>query len=323
MLDFSIIVPHRGNALGLWSTIHSCEEELMNYRTNGVQPEFGGFSKYSYEYVVVSNGERLDIDALSTVKNLESAGKLVHKHYDEILTPPVARSRAVSLSSGKRLFFFDNHCLVGKQYFDRAMASMDEDGMDMLHSTTSYYSMQPRHYHYKLLLDYNFWGNSVLVAPHWKSYKCAAGGHGGFCVTREAWDSVGGYGPETLFSGYGGEELIFDLKMWRMGRTNWLDPRLLHHHYAGIRGYSRHYTDDYYTNLLVSAHVIGGEKWLYNLFESFVTKRHPRLRPRKEWYRLLEDAYFRSVEYAQVVDSMSVYSLDELLEFFKSNDVAM
>lgn len=323
MLDFSIVIPHRGNALGLWATIHSCEEELTNYKSNGVAEDFGGKSKYTYEYVVISNGCTLDIDALGTLYYLKQAGKLVHKHFEEPMTPPAARQLGASLASGKKLIFFDNHCLVGKQYFDRVMYDMDKEGMDMLHSTTSYYSDQAHHYHYNLLLDYNFWGNSVQVPPHWKYYQCAAGGHGGFAVTKEAWGAVGGYGPDSLFCGYGGEELIFDLKMWRCGRKNWLDPRLLHHHYAGVRGYSRHYTDDYYTNLLVCANVIGGEKWLYHLFNSFVTKRHPRLRPQKEWYDLLEAAYFKSIDYANEVNSMSVYTLDELLEQFKQNSVAM
>lgn len=322
-LDFSILIGHRGNALGLWATVHSCEEELALTKSNGVAEDFSTGSKYNYQYVIVSNGGDLDTDALQTIHYLKKANKLVHVHYPEVLTPPVARQRAVKMSSGKKLIFFDNHCLVGKQYFDRVMHDMDTEGMDMLHSTTSYYTNQAHHYHYNLLLNYNFWGNSAQVPPHWKYYQCAAGGHGGFCVTREAWDAVGGYGPESLFCGYGGEELIFDLKMWRYGRKNWLDPRLLHHHYAGFRGYSRHYTDDYYTNLLVCANVIGGEKWLYNLFESLVTKQHPRLRPKKEMYNILEDAYFKSAEYAAQVSANSVYTLDELLEYFKYNSVAM
>jgi hypothetical protein len=49
--DFSIIIAHRGNTLGLWATIHSCEVELAG-------------SDFDYEYIVVTNGEESKYDEL-------------------------------------------------------------------------------------------------------------------------------------------------------------------------------------------------------------------------------------------------------------------
>jgi hypothetical protein len=126
-----------------------------------------------------------------------------------------------------------------------------------------------------------------------------------------------------LLQGYGGEELLFDLKAGLMGREVYLDPKLIHFHYAGDRGYSRHFTDQYYVNMLVSAHVIGGEKWLYKVFSSFVNGGHLRLQPERNMYDLLINAYERSAEYATEIKARSRCSLDELLREFKKNQVAM
>ena len=312
MADFSIIIPHRGNALGLWATIHSCEEDLLGL-------------DFDYNYVIVTNGEKLDADALNTIHYLESSKRLLaHVHSDVALSPPAARQRGASVADGNLLCFFDNHCLVGKRYFERVVADFEGRPLDMLHSTTKFYSSQGAHYHYTLKLDYNFWAeSSQFPQKEFTMYPLAAGGHGGFVVRKTAWDEVGGYGPEELLQGYGGEELLFDLKMWRLGKTNHIDPRLIHYHYAGNRGYSRHYTDEYYLNLLTSANVIGGEQWLYRLFDSFLNGKHLRLNPGASMYELMETAYNRSATYAKRLDAKSVRTLDESLVYFKEQRIAM
>jgi len=297
--------------LGLWSTIHSCEEDLVEL-------------PFDYNYVIVTNGEELDADARNTLHYLDSSGKLLkHIHSDSPLSPPAARQRGAAAANGKLLCFFDNHCLVGKRYFERVAVDFECAGLDMLHSSTRFYSAQGTHYHYMLKLNYNFWAESSQQPQNeYTLYPLAAGGHGGFVVRKDVWGEVGGYGPEELLRGYGGEELIFDLKMWRLGKSNHIDPRLIHYHYAGNRGYSRHYTDEYYVNLLVSALVVGGEKWLYKVFDSFLNRRHIRTHNHGEWYPLLETAYRRGIAYSHEVDAKSQFSLDELLAKFPQDRVA-
>lgn len=297
--------------MGLWATLHSCEEELR-------------LSDRSYEYVIVTNGGKLGADERQLIENVQMIGKVRHVHHDEALTPPVARQRGVEASSGSKLFFFDNHCLVARQYFDRACAYLDKDGVDMIHSTTVFNAGDGCHYHYKLRLAYNFWAEGTKCPQDSiRAYRIAAAGHGGFAIQRKVWDAVGGYGPNDLFVGYGGEEMVFDLKLWRYGFQVWLDPKMVHYHFAGNRGYSRHFTDEYYTNLMVSANVIGGEKWLYKVFDSFISKPHIRLGAKQHMWGLLEAAYNRSREYASVVDAASVKSLDDVLRYFRENQVAM
>lgn len=309
MPDLTIVIPHRGNPLGLWSTIHSCFQDLEA-------------SKIDADFVIVTNGEKLSPEEGKGLGALiEKKVVKTHLHFDEPLTPPVARQRGAAVADSKYLAFFDNHCIVARQYFERALLDLETYGMDMLHSTTLFYANNTPNYEYRLRLDYNFWGEAACQPFSYKPYKIAVGGHGGFLVKKSVWDEVGGYGPDELFNGYGGEELLFDLKMWRYGKTNFIDPKLIHYHYTGERGYPRHYTDDYYTNMLVSAHVIGGEKWLYRVADSFINKPHIRIRPKMEMFDIIQAAYNRSKQYAAEVAAKSKYTLDELLVWFRENQV--
>lgn len=310
-MDLSIVIPHRGNTLGLWATVHSCEEDLRH-------------SKRTYNFVIVSNGAPLLADDLQLIHAMREGGRLkAHHHSDLPLTPPAARQIGASLSDGEVIFFFDNHCLVARDYFVRAMLDFDREEIDVLHSATCFYTSSGACYHYSLKLDYNFWGGShTMPVDEYKPYQIAAGGHGGFAVRRSVFNKVGGYGPNELLTGYGGEEMIFDLKMWRLGYKVWLDPRVIHYHYAGNRGYPRHYTDDYYTNMMVAANVIGGAKWIDTLAKSLLFKQHTRMSPKKSVYELYKEAYSKSAEYAAELDSKSVYTLDGLLEMFRKKGIA-
>lgn len=310
-VDFSIIIPSRGAGLGLWSTIHSCEIDLKG-------------SEYSYDYVIVTNGEdKLHGDTQRILDFLKHAGKLgYHFHSKEPMSPPSAREKGAFTANGKILFFFDNHCLVDRDYFKYAMQDFEQyPDMDMLHSTTMFYTGEQTCYEYKLQLETNFWA-SAKPEPKFtdRPYRIAAGGHGGFAVRQDAWFEVGGYWDG--FIGYGGEESYYDLKMALLGKTNWIDPRVIHYHYAGDRGYSRHYTDDYYTNMMACANIIGGEKWLYKVYESFAAGTYPRVMSDKTMFDLLMEARNRSNKHAAFLASRRIRTLDEQLEFFKQNDIS-
>lgn len=318
MKDFSIIIAHRGDPIGLWATIHSCEIELAN-------------SGYDYEYCLCVNGEEnagkqraskqspTHKDLLHTLHFLSKAGKLGHlKVLQRSVSPPTARQFATEKAQGKYLFFFDNHCLVTKDYFKRALHDFDRYGMDMLHSTTRYYSGEYDHYHYKLSLAKNFWATASFVPEdHVRPYRIAAAGHGGFAVRADVWREVGGYWEG--FNGYGGEEIYFDLKMAMLGKTNWIDPKLVHYHYAGTRPYARHYTDDYYRNMMMCAHLIGGEDWLWKVGHSFITAFPIHKTPH---YELMTQAYHRSKQHADELAAIRLRTLDEQLEDFCTQCIA-
>lgn len=308
----SIIIPHRGLSIGLWATIHSCYEALSD-------------ADLTYEFIVMSNGdEKPAVDVVNTAGYLEQhkLGKFIHT--PEVLAPHTARQRGAAESTGDILVFFDNHCLVDDTYFKRIALEFESPEVSILHSGHRFYLGEPICYHYQLKLAYNFWGTSSGIPQHpYKRYPIACGGHGGFCVRRTVWDDIGGYGPENLLEGYGGEELLLNLKAWRYGYKTFLHPRLVHYHFAGVRGYTRHYSDDYYRNMMVTAFVTGGEKWLYKLFHSFNEGNHVRINPEVDMYDLLQAAYERGRDYAAEVEKRSEKSLDELLHWFRLNQVAM
>ena len=71
-----------------------------------------------------------------------------------------------------------------------------------------------------------------------------------FC-RRSVFESVGGYGPEDLITGYAGDEHYFDLKLALLDKTNWVDPIMVNYHHtknvgAMPKGYPKHFGDDYY-----------------------------------------------------------------------------
>jgi hypothetical protein len=309
--DINIVIAHRGHPMGLWATITSCIEDL---RDSGI----------SYRFVIVINGETVIPDATKQLLSVLEKGKIrdliLHA---EPLSPPTARQMGTESCKGKYIFFFDNHCLVRHGYFKRAIESMEKYGADVLHSSTCYYAGDQLLYHYPLGLHKNFWADDMAEAPvHGNEpYKIAMGGHGGFIVRRATWEEVGGYGPIMMFVGWGGEEPYFDLKAWMFGKTVWLDPQLVHYHYADTRSYSRHHSDDYYRNLMLAAHLIGGVEWLNTVYESFCldSRREDKTVP---MFELFKYAYDRGLSHHNWIARHQKHSLDELLEYFKTNNVA-
>src|SRR4051812_13848043 len=104
----SIVIPHRGNGLGLWATVHSCEAEFQR------RPQ-------ERQYIIVSNGDPVGPDVKHWLNPLVESGKAKHVHYDDPISPPQAREDGVQQADGEIIFFFDNHCIVAPDYFARSM----------------------------------------------------------------------------------------------------------------------------------------------------------------------------------------------------------
>lgn len=306
-VDLSIVIAHRGPLIGLWTTIESCINELSE-------------SPHSYNFVVVVNGEPETMDHAKIKMYLGKSGKLRNWiQHDDPMSPPNARQLGTRDANGKLLFFLDNHCIPKRHYFDRAVEMLKRDDIDMLHSTTEYYSGFELGYHYDLCLQRNFWGTGNMFAPDDPApYKAAMGGHGGFAIKRAVWDEVGGYWGG--FQGYGGEESYFDLKMWLMGKSVWLDPKMVHVHFAGERPYPRHFSDDYYRNMMMTANIIGGSHWLDTVSKSFI--RGMRRRSDVEFFDLVLQAQERSQSHADWLASKRTQTLDEFLSTAREQGIA-
>lgn len=249
-------------------------------------------------------------------------------------SPPAARQEATFHAKGDLLFFFDNHVVVEPNYFKRALLQFEKYGseMDMLHSTTCFYPGESPQYHYRLQLAKNFWASAAMlpVDSH-KPYRIAAGGHGGFVVRRSVWEEVGGYG-DIPFVGYGGEEIYFDMKMAMLDKTNWIEPRMIHWHFPGDKGYQRHQSPDYYRNMMMCANIIGGPEWMMKVYQSFsklvgepkhdpFLDKYPTMKHRIDMYQFMQEAEERSREHAKAFWSVRKRNLEEQIEFFKANQI--
>lgn len=293
--------------MGLWATIESCEVDLAK-------------SGYTWNYSIVCNGDKkLSPESSLLLTKLDKAKKVANVIItSDVYTPPEARQIASEHADGRLLAFFDNHCIVHKDYFARAYVDFETYDITLLHSTTKFFDDEPLCYHYLLDWKTTFWAHPcVWLGNPYKAYKIAAGGHGGFVVDREKWERFGGYGPKKLFVGYAGEELTTDLRLWMHGGSVWLDPQMIHTHYVGNRGYRRHYTDDFFTNLMASAYIIGGQQVMENVCLHFVNNSHSVTGT--PMYDLMQNAYDRSKDYAAEVQAKSIMNFQELLRFFSTN----
>jgi hypothetical protein len=308
--DFTIIIAHRGPAMGLWLSLESCEAQLR-------------LTDYHYSYVIICNGndEDKDLELLSIKKHLENSGKLLDwMNVERPLSPPDARQMGSESADGRFLFFKDNHVVVAPNYFASALDTFEKYNADTVHSLTRFYCGEKDHMEYKLKLETNFWAECRMVdkADRTEPYLIAAAGHGGFAVRRETWERLGGYGPLGLLTGYGGEELLWDLKLARCGGTNYLDPNMIHHHWSGKRAYNRHYSDDYFRNLMISAFVIGGDKYVNLVYRNF---EHTAKTGPTPVYQLYEEAIRHSLPHKRQLDAICIRTLDEQLDYFKLRSI--
>lgn len=294
--------------MGLWMTIESCEMALRG-------------KDISYEYSIVMNGaDKIPENMKFAIKVLRESGKLAQMAlHPAPMSPPSARQLATQFCKGKYLFFFDDHCIVENNYFTRAIETMDATGAALLHSTTRFHSDAPYHFEYILRLETNFWATTLNPKPQRKHdpYRVAMGGHGGCVLRRDVWETVGGYW--TGFDGYGGEETYIAFKLWMFGYEVWVDPKLIHYHFAGERPYSKHFTDDYFRNMMMCANIIGGEEWAGRVYDKF--SECAKQDSGKSMFDLYMEAIDRSREHAQQIAGRRLRTLDQQLQEFITKDI--
>lgn len=311
-VDISIIIAHRGPEMGLWMTIESC---IMDLEGTGL----------SYEFRICANGIDKISDDLKRIKHFtEKTGHMGEfLHVVQPTAPPSARQMVTENANGRYLFFFDNHCLPQAGYFRRGVDVMDAHHIDFLHSTTRFFAGEGTNYSYKLSLKRDFWTLEPYREPKDQNepYRIACAGHGGFAVSNSFWKKIGGYFEG--FAGYGGEETYTDLKAWRMGGEVWIDPKFIHYHWAGERIYKRHFTDDFFKNMYMSANCIGGDEWLARVFAS--TTRCSRFIPTgvkpTPIYDLMLEAQKKSRNHAKWINDNSTRSLNDVLEYFNQEGI--
>jgi hypothetical protein len=311
----SIIIAHRGNPLGLWSTIHNLDFELKR-------------ADFDYELCIVSNGEpEIHPDTKKMLEFCRRAKKIgFFEHVSDPMTPQMARELAIKNSRGKWFFCADNHIVVCPDFFNQLRLDVEKFDPDILHSTTQYYLADNYCYHYKLKFKNDFWGTAESVLPNpYRAYKCGAAGHGAFLAKRSSWDECGGYHLSSAFKGYAGEEVTTDIGMWMQDRVVMLSPLMIHRHWASsARGYSRHMSDDYLRNLFSCAYIMTGEtaeNYIYPMLEFLSKCVRPSRKDMVPIYDLMVEAEERSRPFAEWLKQRRKRTFEEQLAYFRANSI--
>jgi hypothetical protein len=261
MKDLSIIIPAYGldDAIGLWATI---ESSIFDLNQTG--------AGLSYDFRICVNGNVRQSEELRYIETYLRKSGLVGEwlQVPEPMSCITARQRLTAKCDSKYLFFFDNHCLPKPGYFARGVNTMEAHHVDLLHSVTHMFAGFREDFEYKLTLEKNFWANEGYETPLRNSpYPIAAAGHGGIALLNSTWKSTGGYWDG--FGGYAaGAEMYIDLKYWMLGKQVWIDPKFVHAHWAANRKYPRRSSAGYFSAMLMSANIIGGEKWVRRVYEN-------------------------------------------------------
>jgi len=313
---FSVIISHsHSDPIALWYTTTAIDVQLREL-------------KVEWEYRIVSHGGDDSSYLIPYIESLKSAGLLGSwEHFTELLGSDTARQRASVGARGDILYFTEDHILIEPGFFKRALLNFD-NGVDVLHTSLQMSTAHAKQYHYKLDgLETNFIGSGESLIPldPLKTFRIGIGNMGAWFCRRTLFESIGGYGPDGLLSGYGAEEQYFDFKLAMLGHTNWLDPQMTHFHHAVAvggkpRGYPFHFSNDYYRNLMTCALVIGGEPWLNKVYANFTEQ--PQLSTNKPMYALYEDAIERGTAESECMKAHRLRTLDEQLMKFKADGVA-
>jgi hypothetical protein len=281
----------------------------------------------------------------------------------ECLSPPAARNIGAAGGQADLIFFFDDHCDVHPAYFTNAVKTFDSVGADCLHGVVEHNhdfaedtctGRSGRIFHLSLdELDEDFKGlkSSTPYKPH--PYRIAMAPHSSFAIKRSVWEEIGGYWDG--FVSYGGEASYLSFKLNMFDKAVYLDPLMRHWHCFGLlRDYkscrilrSKSSGKDLASipltgirfnsihNQLSVANIIGGNQWARKVADSFQRKEEPfaelvaaGLCP--EWLlpkNLYDSLFARAVRYsdahAQWFASKRLRTLDEQLEKFKAENVAM
>jgi hypothetical protein len=297
-VDISIIIPHRGPEMGLWATIASCTEDLKH-------------SGLTYEFCVLSNGAKESYE-LSTIRT-----QLTHLRTwvqsDEAVASVTARQRLTEQATGEFAFILDNHSIVGRDYFKKAVEAM-RSGIDFLHGSYNYHVDSEPYYEYILEPYRQFYGFEAYRKPL-KSvpYRVASSGHGSFMFRLSAWREMGGYCP-ILNSMGGSSELCTDLTLWRLGKEVWMHPGIHHSHWGGERGYKRWDTPEWYLSMAMTGYILGGDKLLTSWLDQMLGRPSCPAIP-----DLRVKAIEESRGYAKWLNEHAIRSFDGMLEYFDKN----
>lgn len=216
--DFTACIPNRGSTLGLWATICSLEEAAK-------------YIGATIDYAVCVNGREED----EPLYNLQGwlLNRMTTKLMFAIVPPPLARNEAASIARGQNLIFVDDHVIVPHDWLDWMRP-------DMGIKYSSYKTNQYRYYHFVPDKDLPTKGDYSREPLSSHAYPCLSAPSGGFTMTRDTWNELGGY--ENWYETFGGEETDLGFKAQAKDIPVYMVPQAYYYHYSvrsDVRGYDK------------------------------------------------------------------------------------
>lgn len=311
--DLTVVIPHRGDAMGFWM---ACESVSIEADAAGID----------YGFSVCSNGsDKLDPDSRQILAMLKQAKRLdYHYHNPEPMTAQMARQNAIDNTDSEIILCADNHIVCGRDSIKRGILDFEKYDCDSLRGGTQYYQQDVICYGYIIKPKVDGWGTSqTLLSNYYKPLKVACSGHGFAFYKRKSFNELNGYYLSSLCKNYASEEILYDISSWMQGKNIYLDPQIIHKHYASSsRGYSRHHTSDFFKNLFSSTLILTDEtsdNYVYHMLEHFQKTAKPILT--KPLYDILMEAEERSLPLIKWLRDRRLRTFEEQLKWFDENDV--
>lgn len=260
MAELSVIIPFVNEWPQVIWTIKSIAEELRD------RVDFEIITINNYCDEVKKQGYKEEDKAGAYLKNVEGGNKWLKAiDYKEKLSHWNAKRVGIEASTGKFLFFCDAHCVVSRDSLYNMFLlyrSSYKALTGTIHLPLTYQIMEWRSLIYSLNADYD---KGVLTyrfssyRPNSHPYQVPCMSTCGMMITREMYDSIGGWPKELGI--YGGGENFINFTLSVLGFRKWIMPVPPLYHHGEKRNYSWNYTDNL-RNRSIASYLYGGEDWL-------------------------------------------------------------
>jgi glycosyltransferase involved in cell wall biosynthesis len=309
-LDLSVIIAARNEIPHLWYTLHSIQQQVavLNGQCGGV------------EVLVVDDGST---DGTQKFLQMPAIQQIARAIRTEGVFAPRARHLGAMEARGRWLLFLDAHVLLGPDFLRTVIARFAAEGAPGAEAAGAVHfpvawnwrGLDDFRDHYELTLDTNFWGQNKR-AGFTQLTEIAVSGHAALLVRRDRFFQVGGYAAP--FRGYGGEENYLNLKLARFGYRNYSLPDVYFLH-CSQRLSDPWTTPALFRNDVLTAYIIGGERWARPLRENHWL---PAGTTPEERDQLYEEALRDGEEERALLDRTAPLTLEEVLEGLRARGAA-
>jgi len=311
MAELSVIIPFVREWPTIVFTVRNIAEELRD--------------RVDFEIITVDNFCKQVEDQIEGVTNDRAGDQLKgvmrgHKwlkaiDYKDRLSHWQAKNAAVKVSTGKFLYFCDSHCIISRDSLFNMFNYYKEHHEEMqgtIHLPLTYHIMEYHQLVYKLVADLpagNMHYSFTPYRPPSKNpiYEVPCMSACGVLISRELYNSTGGWPTELGI--YGGGENFLNFTLSVLGKKKYIftNPPLCHH--GDNRGY-HWYGDDYTRNRCIATYIFGGKEFALRFMQN-----------RKGDQRALMDIYNNVIErcktHRELIKSKQIISIEDWIKKWK------